>query len=98
LPKNVRDLADQSYALLKSNPSHRSLHFKKVGSFWSSRVGLHYRTLAIEAGDDLVWFWIGSHADYDRLVGKTLANRALQPPSRAQRKTKSRKHSRAPRG
>ena len=98
LPKNVRGLADQNYGLLKSNPSHRSLHFKKVGRFWSARVGLHYRALAIEAGDDLVWFWIGSHADYDRLVGKAPANKALQPTSRAQRKHKSRKRSRASRG
>jgi hypothetical protein len=29
---------------------------------------LHYRALAAEVTDGLVWFWIGSHADYDRLV------------------------------
>jgi hypothetical protein len=39
-----------------------------VGSYWSVRVGLHYRALAIESGDDMVWFWIGSHADYDALL------------------------------
>jgi hypothetical protein len=43
---------------------------KKVGRLWSVRVGPHYRALAIEDGADLVWFWIGSHADYDRLVGQ----------------------------
>jgi len=45
------------------------LHFKKVGRFWSARVGLHYRALAVEADDILVWFWIGSHSEYDRLIG-----------------------------
>jgi hypothetical protein len=65
----VRTLSDANYELLKSNPSHPSLYFKKVGRFWSARVGLHYRTLAIEAGDDLLWFWIGHHAEYDRLIG-----------------------------
>ncbi len=35
LPKKIQGLADQNYALLKSNPARRSLHFKKVGRFWS---------------------------------------------------------------
>jgi len=65
----VRDLADQTYARLKQDPRHPSLHFKKVGRFWSARVGAHYRALAVEVPDGLVWFWIGSHADYDRLLG-----------------------------
>jgi hypothetical protein len=68
LPANVRALADKNYALLKENPQHPSLHFKKVGRFWSVRVGLRYRALAVEADDALVWFWIGSHADYDALI------------------------------
>ncbi len=68
LPDNLRALADKSFALLKSDPQHPSLHFKKVGRYWSARVGLHYRALAVEADEGLVWFWIGSHADYDRLV------------------------------
>jgi hypothetical protein len=68
LPEQVRALADRNYALLKENPRHPSLQLKKVGRFWSVRVGLRYRALAIEAGNDLVWFWIGSHADYDALI------------------------------
>ncbi|MCI0549100.1 MAG: hypothetical protein L0027_17690 [Candidatus Rokubacteria bacterium] len=69
LPSEVRDLADQAFARLKQNPRHPSLHFKKVGRFSSARVGAHYRALAVETPDGLVWFWIGSHADYDRLLG-----------------------------
>jgi hypothetical protein len=68
LPEAVRNLADKNFALLKSEPRHPSLHFKKVGKLWSARVGLHYRALATEVDGDLVWFWIGSHADYDRLI------------------------------
>jgi len=68
LPDNVRALADKNYALLKDNPQHPSLHFKKAGRYWSVRVGLRYRALAVEADDSLVWFWIGSHADYDALT------------------------------
>ena len=68
LPKQVRDLAGRNYALLKENPRHPSLQFKRVGRFWSVRVGLRYRALATEADGDLIWFWIGSHADYDAMV------------------------------
>ncbi len=68
LPEPVRALADKNFALLKENPRHPSLRFKKIGRFWSVRVGLRYRALAIETESDLVWFWIGSHADYDALT------------------------------
>jgi hypothetical protein len=69
LPVRARALADKNYALLKQNPNHPSLRLKKVGRFWSVRVGAHYRALAVESEEDLLWFWIGSHADYDELKG-----------------------------
>ena len=68
LPIAVRDLADKNYALLKEDPQHPSLRLKKVGRFWSVRIGLRYRALATEVDGGLLWFWIGSHADYDALV------------------------------
>jgi hypothetical protein len=68
LPEQVRALADKNYTLLKENP-HPSLQFKNVGRFWSVRVGLRYRALAVQTDSDMVWFWIGSHADYDALIG-----------------------------
>ena len=68
LPKSVRDIADKNYELLKTNPKHPSLHFKKIGSYWSVRVGLRYRALAVESDGDLIWFWVGSHAAYDKLI------------------------------
>jgi hypothetical protein len=69
LPEEVRKVADEAFERLKRNPHHPSLHFKKVGRYRSARVGSSYRALAIEAAGDLVWFWIGSHADYDKLLG-----------------------------
>ena len=69
LPAPVRELADRNYVLLKENPQHPSLHFKTVGRFRSVRVGSRYRALAVPVEDGLLWFWIGSHADYDRLIG-----------------------------
>jgi hypothetical protein len=65
----MRLLADESYQLLRRDPKHPSLHFKRIGSFWSVRVGLHYRALAVEQEDSIVWFWIGTRAQYDRLIG-----------------------------
>src|SRR5690242_1748577 len=68
LPAAVRQLADANFELLKRDPRHPSLQFKKVGKFWSVWVGLRYRALAVGTGDACVWFWIGSHGDYDRLI------------------------------
>ncbi len=67
LPRSVQRLADRNFALLKDNPHHPSLHLKKINRFWSVRVGLHYRVLAVEVEDGLVWFWIGSHAAYNSM-------------------------------
>ena len=68
LPSEVQRLADQAYERLKHDPRHLSLHFNKAGRFWSARIGTRYRALAVDAPDGLVWFWIGSHAGYDRLL------------------------------
>jgi hypothetical protein len=68
LPPAIKRLADTNYRLLKTDSRHPSLQFKKIGRYWSVRIGLRYRALAVEADGDYVWFWIGSHADYDRLT------------------------------
>jgi hypothetical protein len=68
LPAPIREQADKAFALLKSNPQHPSLHLKKIGRFWSARVGLHYRAVGVEAPDGLLWFWIGTYAEYDKLI------------------------------
>ncbi|MET0971314.1 MAG: hypothetical protein ABWY18_19095 [Tardiphaga sp.] len=68
LPLAIRKLADANFQLLKRDRRHPSLQMKKVGPYWSVRIGLRYRALAVEVDGDYVWFWIGSHADYDRLI------------------------------
>jgi hypothetical protein len=68
LPVEIQRLADAKYALLRVDPRHPSLHFKKVGRLWSVRVGIGYRALAIESDDGPIWFWIGPHAEYDRII------------------------------
>ena len=69
LPADVRELADKNYALLKSDPRHPSLHFKRIGELWSVRVGDHYRALGTDVKEGSYWVWIGTHAEYDKLVG-----------------------------
>jgi hypothetical protein len=59
LPNRTQRLADANFRRLRENPKHPSLHFKQAG---------RYRALAIRDGEDFIWFWIGSHADYDRLL------------------------------
>jgi hypothetical protein len=68
LPDSVQKVARKNFQLLKSDPSHPSLHFKKVGKIWSARVGMSHRALAVEDGGDFLWVWIGSHDEYRRLI------------------------------
>ncbi len=71
LPAEVQALAHRNFALLKTDPLHPSLHFKTMGNgkLQSVRVGLFYRALVVPVSDGTHWFWIGSHAEYDKIVG-----------------------------
>jgi len=71
LPIEIQRLARRNFTLLKNDPSHPSLHFKAVsgGRFLSVRVGLYHRALGLAVSGGVHWFWIGTHAEYDKLVG-----------------------------
>jgi hypothetical protein len=69
LPLDVQRDAKRAYRLFQSNPAHPGLQFKKLeDGIYSARIGLGYRALAAMKKDRIVWFWIGSHSDYDRLT------------------------------
>lgn len=71
LPDSVQRDAKQAYRLFRTNPAHPGLPFKKLEGeedIYSARVGLGYRALAVLTHDRVVWYWIGSHSEYDRLV------------------------------
>ena len=73
LPSNVQDLARKNYELWRNDPGHPSLDFKKAKrgvSVYSIRVGNDWRALGQKEGDLIVWFWIGSHSDYDKLLSQ----------------------------
>lgn len=73
LPADIRARADKQFSLLKENPHHPSLHFKKLGDrngreVWSARVTLKYRALAVKLPAEYLWFWIGEHHTYETLA------------------------------
>ena len=70
LPQKTKEVADKNFQLLKSNSYHPSLHFKQIGKsqLWSVRVGKQYRALGREKPEGILWFWIGSHAEYDQFL------------------------------
>ena len=68
LPYLIQKLANKTYEILKGNPKHPSLHLKKVGKYWSVRVGRRYRALGVDVDEGVLWFWIGTHAEYDKLL------------------------------
>lgn len=68
LPISIQELARKNFQLLKNDSNHPSLNFKKVGKFWSARIGLNYRALAVKDGNDYIWVWIDTHEEYDKLL------------------------------
>jgi hypothetical protein len=71
LPSETQRDAKRAYRLFSSNPAHPGLQFKKLegeDDIYSARIGLEYRALAVKKRDRIVWYWIGSHSEYDRLV------------------------------
>ena len=69
LPPDIRRAADKQFSLWRQNPQHRSLHFKRIRhNLWSARVNDNDRALATFDGDTWLWFWIGQHDEYERLL------------------------------
>ena len=67
----VRSAAREAYQRFSADPSHPGLQFKRVGKrrpVYSARIGLDYRALGVVTGSSVIWFWIGPHAAYDRLL------------------------------
>ena len=73
LPLNIQEDARKAFQQFRQDPHHPGLQFKKVmgkdgNEYWSARVGLHYRALGRMKADGVHWFWIGTHAEYDKLI------------------------------
>jgi len=70
LPKDTQRLADKNFKLLRNDPSHPSLNLERIRTLWSVRVGHGYRALGIPTAAGICWHWIGTHAEYDNLLGR----------------------------
>lgn len=73
LPPEVQRQASKAHELFTENPAHPSLKFEAIdprGDLWSARVSEKYRVVGKRIGDEVRWFWIGTHNDYERFTGK----------------------------
>lgn len=73
LPESVREQAREAYRFFRENPQHPGLQFKRVHPtkpIYSARVNIDYRVLGVRDGEEIAWFWIGSHDDYDKLLAR----------------------------
>jgi hypothetical protein len=73
LPDQVRRQAREAYVRFQQDPNQPGLQFKRVHTkalVYSARINIHYRAVGTVSGDEIVWFWIGSHTDYDALLSR----------------------------
>ena len=73
LPASAQRQAKEAYKLFKQNPHHPGLRFKQVHPtrpIYSVRITIDYRALGIRDDEDIIWYWIGSHSDYDKLLSR----------------------------
>ena len=71
LPAEVQAQADAAYEIFALNPRHPSLRFKQINAdppIYSARVGIGHRAVGALDDDTVVWYWIGTHAEYDQLI------------------------------
>ncbi len=71
LPKIIQAKDRKSYLLWLDDPNYPSLHFKQIHStepIYSVRISLAYRDLGIIKNDTMIWFWIGSHEEFNSIV------------------------------
>lgn len=73
LPEDIQQRAQKAYMLFVENNEHPSLRLKKVADnpkVYSVRITQAYRALGVKSNDNIIWFWIGSHDDYEQLLKK----------------------------
>ncbi|MGB3510560.1 MAG: hypothetical protein WBA93_15255 [Microcoleaceae cyanobacterium] len=73
LPESIQEAAKETYQLWQKDPYNPSLQFKKihpVQPIYSVRIGLSWRAVGIKDSNTIIWFWIGSHSDYNQLISQ----------------------------
>jgi hypothetical protein len=73
LPVDIQEKAKRVYKIWTGNPNHPSLHFKQVHeheAIFSVRIGLYHRALGVKEFNTVIWFWIGTHEEYNNLISQ----------------------------
>jgi hypothetical protein len=73
LPAAIQQQAREAYRLFRQNPTHPGLRFRQVHPtrpIYSARINLQYRAVGIRDADTMIWFWIGPHDEYERLLAR----------------------------
>ena len=70
LPEPIKEIARQQYKFMEFNPSHPSLQLKRNDKYWSVRINQEYRALGLDVTDGIVWFWLGNHKEYERMLNR----------------------------
>lgn len=72
LSEDVQKLAAAAYLEWTNDPRATGVRFKHVaGNIYSARIGKNHRALCYLEGGIFYWYWVGTHADYERkLRGK----------------------------
>jgi len=71
LPEEIQKQANDAYHQFRRDPYHPGLHFKRVHStrsIYAIRISKDYRALGLQQDGEIIWFWIGSHSDYDKIL------------------------------
>ena len=68
LPPDIQQAARKAFKLWFANPRHPSVRFEPKGKYWAARVTRGYRALAVQIPDGYLWFWIGNHDEYERIL------------------------------
>ncbi len=73
LPSKIQRQAKDAYKQFKQDPFYPSLNFKRVHStnpIHSVRINVEYRAVGMQHENEMIWFWIGSHDDYMKLLSR----------------------------
>ena len=73
LPAKIQRQVKSAYQKFQQNPAHLSLQFKQIHQtkpIYSVRINRDYRVVGIKDGNEIIWFWVGSHSDYDKLLSR----------------------------
>ncbi len=73
LPREIQQRAREAYRRFQADSAHPSLQFKRLNAalpLWSVRVTESYRAVGVRNNNEIVWFFIGTHAAYDQMLAK----------------------------